>query len=131
MFSEGTRFTEAKHQASEQFARDKNLAPLKYHLQPRTRGFVASLPSMQGKVPAVYDIIVAFPENDIKPSVSNLIQGKAPKGCIYINRIPMEEVPKTPAGQEKFLYEMYARKVCLFLINKKFDNFTKLYCRIK
>lgn len=39
IFCEGSRFTEAKHEKGLQFAREKGLKELKYHLIPRTKGF--------------------------------------------------------------------------------------------
>ena len=62
MFPEGTRFTPEKHKASMAVAREKGLPELKHHLLPRTRGFVAGLPYLKGKVPAIYDVNVAFPK---------------------------------------------------------------------
>jgi len=41
-------------------ARKKGIPELKHHLLPRTRGFVGSIPHLRGKVPAIYDTIVAF-----------------------------------------------------------------------
>lgn len=112
MFPEGTRFTADKHKASEEFAREKNLSELKYHLQPRTRGFIASLPSMKGKVPAVYDIFLAFPENEKNsPTITSLLYGKSVTAHMYMKRIPMEDVPSSPVEQEKFLRDMFLGKV--------------------
>lgn len=111
LFPEGTRFTPGKHKASEDFAKERHLPELKYHLQPRTRGFVASLPSMKGKVPAVYDILLTFNDDDpIQPTMTSLMMGKSVTAHMYMRRIPMEEVPTSPADQEKFLRDMFKRK---------------------
>lgn len=111
MFPEGTRFTPDKHKASEDFARQRNLPELKYHLQPRTRGFIASLPSMKGKVPSVYDIVVAFKDDEpIKPTISNLMQGNTITAHVYMKRTPMEDLPASEPEQEKFLRDMFVRK---------------------
>lgn len=58
--AEGTRFTPKKHEASVKFARERGLKELKHHLIPRTKGFTASLPSLRGRCPAIYDINLAF-----------------------------------------------------------------------
>ncbi|KAF2884202.1 hypothetical protein ILUMI_21984 [Ignelater luminosus] len=111
MFPEGTRFTKEKHKASEEFARERDLPELKYHLQPRTRGFIASVPSMREKVPAVYDILLTFKDDDpVKPTISSLMMGKSVNAHMYMNRIPMEDVPSSEAEQEKFLRDMFVRK---------------------
>ena len=39
MFCEGTRFTQAKHEASMKIAKEKGFPELKHHLLPRTKGF--------------------------------------------------------------------------------------------
>lgn len=112
LFPEGTRFTSAKHKISEDFAREKNLKPLNYHLQPRTKGFIASLAPMEGKVPAIYNIQVAFKEDDpIKPTMKSLLLGKAITCHMYMQRISMEEVPSTEEGQDKFLRDLFQLKV--------------------
>lgn len=43
LFPEGTRFTEAKHQASVEFARKGGLPHLKHLLTPRTKGFTLTM----------------------------------------------------------------------------------------
>ena len=40
LYAEGTRVTPEKLEASQKFARQKNLPILKYHLIPRSKGFV-------------------------------------------------------------------------------------------
>jgi lysophosphatidic acid acyltransferase / lysophosphatidylinositol acyltransferase len=49
MACEGTRFTEAKRLASMTYAREKNLTELKYHLLPRTRGFIMIMQGSKGQ----------------------------------------------------------------------------------
>lgn len=114
LFPEGTRFTPAKHQISEEFARAKNLKELKYHLQPRTKGFIASLPSMRGKVPALYNIEVAFKEDEsVKPTMTSLLLGKSVTCHMYMQRIPMEEIPETEQEQDRYLRDLFQLKVGL------------------
>lgn len=62
MFAEGTRFTKEKHAASMLVAREKGLDELKHLLLPRTRGFVGGLQHLKGKIPAMYDVTVAYPK---------------------------------------------------------------------
>ncbi|CAG9859637.1 unnamed protein product [Phyllotreta striolata] len=120
LFPEGTRFTPKKHEASVEFANKHNLTPLKHHLLPRTKGFVASLPSMRGKVPAIYNVELAFDEQDpIKPTVTNLLLGKPTEAHMYFRRIPFEEVPAEPAQQDEFLKQMFVDK------DKLRDSFLK------
>ena len=49
--AEGSRFTKAKHEASEEIAKSKNYKSLKHHLQPRPTGFVTVVEQLrQNKV---------------------------------------------------------------------------------
>ncbi|KAF7281438.1 hypothetical protein GWI33_004764 [Rhynchophorus ferrugineus] len=111
LFPEGTRFTEKKHQISLDFARKNNLPELKYHLLPRTKGFIASLPSMRGKVPAIYDTLVTFREDDpIAPTITNILYGRPVTAHMYIKRVSLDEVPETVPEQEEFLRDLFLRK---------------------
>ncbi|XP_050309235.1 1-acyl-sn-glycerol-3-phosphate acyltransferase gamma-like isoform X2 [Anthonomus grandis grandis] len=111
LFPEGTRFTPNKHETSLKYARENNLPELKHHLLPRTKGFIASLPSMRGKIPAIYDTVVVFKEDDpVAPTITNLLFGKSVTAHMYIKRVPLEEVPHTEPEQEKYLRQMFLRK---------------------
>ncbi|CAG9771263.1 unnamed protein product [Ceutorhynchus assimilis] len=111
LFPEGTRFTPKKHQISLDFANKNNLPQLKHHLLPRTKGFVASLPPMRGKVPAIYDTLIVFKDDDpVEPTMTNLLFGKQITAHMYIKRVPLEEVPDTEAEQEQYLRELFVRK---------------------
>lgn len=115
LFPEGTRFTEKKHKASLEFAKEHNLPELVYHLLPRTRGFVASLPSMKGKVPAIYNCELVFKEDDpVRPTMTNLLFGRPVTAHMYFKRIPLEDLPNEPAEQEKFLRDMFVTKVFVY-----------------
>ncbi|KAJ8918430.1 hypothetical protein NQ315_008127 [Exocentrus adspersus] len=120
LFPEGTRFTQKKHEISLEFARKHNLPELKHHLLPRTKGFIASLPPMKGKIPAIYDIELAFKEDaPFKPTITNMLFGKPLDAHIYMKRILMDEVPETEEEREKFLRDMFIRK------DKLKDSFIK------
>lgn len=92
-----------------------NLSQLKHHLQPRTTGFVTILREMQGRIPAVYNVEIAFKESRIKPCCSNVLQGKQIIADIYIKRIGEENIPSERTQQEHFLREMFHVKVLKFL----------------
>lgn len=72
--AEGTRFTPSKHAASQKFAVEHNLPILKHHLTPRTKGFIASLPALKAKCPAIYDIqLVVKPDEKVRNDISKLL----------------------------------------------------------
>ncbi|XP_045469953.1 1-acyl-sn-glycerol-3-phosphate acyltransferase gamma-like [Harmonia axyridis] len=111
LYPEGTRFNEEKHKASVEFARKHNQPELKYHLLPRTKGFIASLPAMRGKVPAVYDCLLVFKEDDpVEPTMRNILMGKSVTAHLYFRRIPLEEIPESEEGMDKFLKNLFVIK---------------------
>lgn len=67
---------------------------------------------MKGKVPAIYDIELAFKEDAAdRPTIKNMLLGKPLEAHIYFKRTPMEDVPNEDAEQEKFLRDLFIRKV--------------------
>lgn len=111
MTPEGTRYTKKKHEASLKFAKEKNLPLLKHHLTPRTRGFTTSLQFFRGKIPAIYNIQLAF-ERDSKtpPTLTSLLYGKPVHGHLHIERIPVEKVPEDEGEASKWLHDLYVVK---------------------
>lgn len=115
LYAEGTRVTPKKLEASQKFAKEKNLPILKYHLTPRTKGFISSIPYMRGKNMAIYDIQIAFKESDsVKPTMTNLLLGKKIEGHMYMKRIPLEEVPEGDEAAAEWLHKLYQEKVRYF-----------------
>lgn len=111
LFPEGTRFTKEKHEASMIVARSKGLPELKHHLLPRTRGFVASMPHLREKVPALYDVVVAVdPENRNEPSMYSILKGRAVRAKIMIRRWPISCVPEEEKECIQWLQERYQEK---------------------
>ncbi|XP_045469955.1 1-acyl-sn-glycerol-3-phosphate acyltransferase delta-like isoform X2 [Harmonia axyridis] len=111
LYPEGTRFNEEKHKASVEFARKHNQPELKHHLLPRTKGFIASLPAMRGKVPALYDCLTVFKEDDpVEPTMRNIMKGKSVTAHLYFRRIPLEEIPESEEEMDKFLKNLFVIK---------------------
>ncbi|XP_071455483.1 1-acyl-sn-glycerol-3-phosphate acyltransferase gamma-like isoform X2 [Hetaerina americana] len=120
LYAEGTRFTPEKHKASLEFAKEKGLPELKHHLTPRTKGFVCSVPYLKEKFGAIYEVQLAFKKSDvIKPTLNNLLMGKKVMAHMYINRIPMDEVPAEEVACAQFLKNLYLKK------DKMQDSFYK------
>lgn len=110
-FCEGTRFTPEKHKASLEFAKARNLPPLKHHLCPRTSGFNFSAQFLKDKIAAVYDVQLGFPDSPVKPTFSNMLRGYGFAGDIHIRRIPMSEIPTdSDEATSKWLHELYQEK---------------------
>ncbi|XP_054262888.1 1-acyl-sn-glycerol-3-phosphate acyltransferase gamma-like [Macrosteles quadrilineatus] len=111
LYAEGTRFTKEKHEASLAFAREKGLPQLKQHLTPRTKGFTSSIPHLREKVPAIYDVQLAFKENTkVAPTVTNMLLGKPLEGHLLLRRIPIEQVPDGEEAAAEWLRDLYVEK---------------------
>nr|XP_003705225.1 PREDICTED: 1-acyl-sn-glycerol-3-phosphate acyltransferase gamma-like isoform X1 [Megachile rotundata]XP_012145117.1 PREDICTED: 1-acyl-sn-glycerol-3-phosphate acyltransferase gamma-like isoform X1 [Megachile rotundata]XP_012145119.1 PREDICTED: 1-acyl-sn-glycerol-3-phosphate acyltransferase gamma-like isoform X1 [Megachile rotundata] len=111
LYPEGTRFTEKKLEASQKFAQEQGLPVLKYHLTPRIKGFLASISNMRDKNIAIYDIEAYFTPNDqVKPTITNLLLGKQVEVHVYMRRIPLEEIPEDDKGAGEWLYKLFERK---------------------
>ncbi|XP_021952871.1 1-acyl-sn-glycerol-3-phosphate acyltransferase gamma isoform X2 [Folsomia candida] len=120
LFAEGTRFTEEKYLASVKVAKEKGLQPLLHHLLPRTRGFVASVPHLKGKVAAIYDVVVAVDKNSQhEPSVFSMLKGREVKTVLLFRRIPLEQVPDDEKEAGAWLHKLFQEK------DKVLDNYVK------
>ncbi|XP_013106571.2 1-acyl-sn-glycerol-3-phosphate acyltransferase delta [Stomoxys calcitrans] len=109
--AEGTRFTEKKHEASVKFAQERGMTVLKHHLIPRTKGFTASLESLRGRCPVVYDINLAFKKDAVNPpTLSTLMSGKPVEGYMFVRRIPLETVPADEEKAAAWLHNLFIEK---------------------
>lgn len=109
--AEGTRFTEKKHEASNQFARERGMTELKHHLIPRTKGFVTSLPFLKEKCPSFLDIQLVFkPTDKVEPTVGNLVHGRGVTGYMHVRRIDITTVPSDEAGAAEWMQEFFREK---------------------
>ncbi|XP_067643838.1 1-acyl-sn-glycerol-3-phosphate acyltransferase gamma-like [Eurosta solidaginis] len=109
--AEGTRFTPQKHEASVKFAQERGMTVLKHHLIPRTKGFIASLPALRGRCPAIYDVNLAF-KKDAKnpPTLSTLLNGLPVEAFMFVRRIPLENVPEDETEAAEWLQNLFREK---------------------
>ncbi|XP_015604950.1 1-acyl-sn-glycerol-3-phosphate acyltransferase gamma [Cephus cinctus] len=111
LYAEGTRFTPEKLKACQKFAQERGLPVLKHHLTPRTKGFTASIPHMRGKIGAIYDVQLAFKLSEaVKPTMTNLLIGNKVEAHMYMNRIPLDEVPEGEEAAAEWLHRIYQKK---------------------
>lgn len=109
--AEGTRFTSKKHEASIKFAEDRGIPVLKHHLIPRTKGFTASLQSLRGRCPAVYDINLAFKRGSrVPPTIYSLLNGHSVEGFMFIRRIPLDTIPNDEERAAEWLQNLFREK---------------------
>ncbi|KAM8710887.1 hypothetical protein ACLKA7_017504 [Drosophila subpalustris] len=109
--AEGTRFTESKHAASVKFAQERGMTVLKHHLIPRTKGFTASLPTLRGICPVVYDITIVFKRHEkVPPTMLSLVNGKTVYPYMLMRRIPLEQIPQDEKAAADWLQKLFVEK---------------------
>ncbi|XP_068142175.1 1-acyl-sn-glycerol-3-phosphate acyltransferase gamma-like [Drosophila tropicalis] len=109
--AEGTRFTQSKHEASVKFAEERGMTPLKHHLIPRSKGFTASLATLRGICPVIYDINLAFKPTEKTPSTMlSLLNGKGVEPYMLMRRIPLEQVPEDETEAAAWLQKLFVEK---------------------
>ncbi|KAK3880487.1 hypothetical protein Pcinc_015018 [Petrolisthes cinctipes] len=126
LFAEGTRFTPAKYKASMEFARNRGLPELQWHLIPRTRGFVQCIQSLHGNFSAIYDVTLGInTEEGVAPTVQNMLNGRKVVGEAYVRRIPLDQVPLDEKAASEYLHELYRSKDLLLDTYMRTGSFTK------
>ncbi|XP_054161426.1 1-acyl-sn-glycerol-3-phosphate acyltransferase delta-like [Oppia nitens] len=127
LFSEGTRFTESKYEASLEFAKQRGLPQLKYHLLPRTKGFAFCIRHIKKHYPdtVIYDIQLRFSDNAKHlPTFTSIVKGKQLVGDFYLRKVPISQVPTDSEDDiSNFLYDFYQKKDNLMDYHKENDKF--------
>ncbi|XP_047128319.2 1-acyl-sn-glycerol-3-phosphate acyltransferase delta isoform X1 [Hydra vulgaris] len=115
---EGTRRTDEKLLASQEYAVKNNFIPLKHHLFPRTKGFSLLAEALHSKVAAIYDLEFAFPDIE-SANMQNVVNGGKIEVLMHFRRIPMNLVPNSFDGLSNFIIEHYKKK------DEIYDHFVK------
>lgn len=69
------------------------------------------MPHLRGKVPAIYNVQVAFRADDEdKPTIGTLLAAKRLQAHMFIERIPLESVPEGEEEQKVWLRNLYVQK---------------------
>lgn len=110
LFVEGTRFTQAKLQAAQEYAASRGLPLPRNVLLPRTKGFVSAVTQMRSYVPAIYDCTVAVPSNQKPPTLLRLLRGQPAIVKLQIKRHSMQELPETPDGIAQWCKDLFVTK---------------------
>jgi len=112
LFPEGTNMAPSARQKSDLYAVENNVAKYKHLLHPRTSGFVHLAYGLREKnlLSSVYDLTIAYP--DIVPtSEMDLVRGKIPRRVhVHVARYPVQQVPSTYVGLEKWIQEIWRDK---------------------
>ncbi|KAL8133451.1 hypothetical protein AgCh_008781 [Apium graveolens] len=117
LFVEGTRFTQAKLLAAQEYASSMGLPTPRNVLIPRTKGFVTAVTHMRPFVPAVYDVTLAIPKTSSPPTMLRLFKGQSSVVHVHLKRHLMTDLPKTDDSVAQWCKDSFVIKVItLFLL---------------
>ncbi|MBF0442399.1 MAG: acyltransferase [Oligoflexales bacterium] len=107
-FLEGTRITRQKLARSQEYARKKGLKILNHLLIPRTKGFVASVNALRGKIDAVYDGTIIYPDG--VPYLWQFMMGIVPRVHFHVKRYPISEIPRIDSEIASWVMKRFEEK---------------------
>lgn len=110
LFVEGTRFTQAKLLAAQEYASSTGLPVPRNVLIPRTKGFVTAVSHMRSFVPAIYDVTVAIPKSSPPPTMLRLFKGQPSVVHVHIKRHLMNDLPETDDGVAQWCRDAFIAK---------------------
>ncbi|PWA71484.1 phospholipid/glycerol acyltransferase, Acyltransferase domain protein [Artemisia annua] len=123
LFAEGTRFTQAKLLAAQEYASSNGLPVPRNVLIPRTKGFVTSVSQMRTFVPAIYDMTVAIPRSTTPPTMLRLFKGQPSVIHVKVKRHLMKDLPETDEAVAQWCKDLYIVKDDLLDKHKAADSF--------
>jgi len=116
-FCEGTRFTKEKVEASQKFALERGMVAPKYHLIPRTKGFVAVMRHIKQRKREnpnlkiwLYNAEIAYEQSGAMNIGDIIRRGLSPVGHVYFERISIDSVPDDDKACAKWLQDLYLSK---------------------
>ncbi|KAK9921829.1 hypothetical protein M0R45_030325 [Rubus argutus] len=113
LFVEGTRFTQAKLLAAQEYAASTGLPVPRNVLIPRTKGFVSAVSHMRSFVPAIYDVTVAIPKSSPAPTMLRLFEGRPSVVHVHIKRHVMKNLPETDDAVAQWCKDAFVAKDAL------------------
>eukprot|EP00850_Spirogloea_muscicola_P007874 SM000041S15433 [mRNA] locus=s41:68104:70878:- [translate_table: standard] len=113
LFVEGTRFTQEKLEAAQEYAASIGLPVPRNVLVPRTKGFVATVNGLRPFVPALYDITVAIPKESPLPTFGGLMNRRPTKFHVHVRRVLMRELPEKDDILSEWCKEAFREKDAL------------------
>ncbi|XP_057797956.1 1-acyl-sn-glycerol-3-phosphate acyltransferase 2-like [Salvia miltiorrhiza] len=123
LFVEGTRFTQAKLIAAQQYASSVGLPVPRNVLIPRTKGFVAAVTHLRSHVPAIYNITIAIPKTEPCPTLLRIFKGRSSTVHVHIERHLMQELPETCSGIAQWCKDVFVAKDALLERHLETDTF--------
>ncbi|EJT81231.1 hypothetical protein GGTG_01215 [Gaeumannomyces tritici R3-111a-1] len=125
-FSEATRFTPKKYEASRAWCSANNKPQPKHLLYPRTKGFVATVNHLRHapQVKAVYDVAIAYQKGSrwqVAPTFWDSVSvpglsvpagggGRGFRFHVHVRRFPIEQLPQTDEDLARWLEQRWVEK---------------------
>lgn len=113
LFVEGTRFTQAKLLAAQEYAASTGLPVPRNVLIPRTKGFVSAVSHMRSFVPAVYDVTVAIPKTSTPPTMLRIFRGQPSVVHVHLKRHLMKDLPESEDAVAQWCRDTFVAKDAL------------------
>ncbi|KAI3449952.1 hypothetical protein Pfo_006617 [Paulownia fortunei] len=123
LFVEGTRFTQAKLVAAQEYAASAGLPVPRNVLIPRTKGFVAAVTHLRSFVPVIYNMTAAIPKNEPRPTLLRIFRGRSSVVHVHIERHLMQELPETSSGIAQWCKDVFVAKDALLERHLASDTF--------
>ncbi|XP_031251726.1 1-acyl-sn-glycerol-3-phosphate acyltransferase 2 [Pistacia vera] len=124
LFVEGTRFTQAKLLAAQEYAASNGLPIPRNVLIPRTKGFVAAVSHMRSFVPAIYDVTVAIPRSSPAPTMLRMFKGQPSVVHVHLKRHAMKELPDSDDAVAQWCKDVFVAKDALLDKHNAEDTFS-------
>ncbi|KAG9449497.1 hypothetical protein H6P81_009462 [Aristolochia fimbriata] len=128
LFVEGTRFTQAKLLAAQEYAASTGLPVPRNVLIPRTKVllvFKLSVSNLRAFVPAVYDVTVAVDKGHPAPTMLRMFNGQSSVVHVHLKRHLMKELPQTDDEVAQWCRDVFVAKDALldkYQADGKFDE---------
>ncbi|KAJ9181122.1 hypothetical protein P3X46_009286 [Hevea brasiliensis] len=113
LFVEGTRFTQSKLLAAQEYAASAGLPIPRNTLIPRTKGFVSAVSNMRSFVPAIYDVTVAIPKSSPQPTMLRIFKGQSSVVHVHLKRHLMKDLPETDDAVAQWCRDIFVAKDAL------------------
>ncbi|KAG9136283.1 hypothetical protein Leryth_003866 [Lithospermum erythrorhizon] len=123
LFVEGTRFTPEKLLAAQEYAQSAGLPIPRNVLIPRTKGFVTTITHLRSFVPAIYNMTLAIPKDEPRPTLLRLLRGRSSTVHLHLQRHLMNELPETETGIAKWCKDAFVEKDDLLERHRTKDSF--------
>ncbi|VVB00589.1 unnamed protein product [Arabis nemorensis] len=110
LFVEGTRFTQEKLEAAQDYASSRGLPSPRNVLIPRTKGFVFAVTQIRSFVPAIYDCTLSVHKNQPTPTLLRMFSGQSSEVNLQMRRHKMSELPETDDGIAQWCQDLFITK---------------------